>query len=474
MRKRTLTLTAAIAFITSFILAAKSFASVYLMGVAFALMGGIIALTINSPVLQGIFARNGTGSSQAAGSTVVTPNGNVGRAGAVQWVDLRDFDASTKLPKVKQADASLKVPYDKIADAARANPSKYPKLNDAATSIGSDKNLDLSAKIGDVFKAPLSAFDSGLYANPDVDYKVSSVTVINDGNGCWGLPPTNACGQTGMQWRDAHTVRYGSGSCDPVCAMTVKDFTLVEVPKVPRKASGNEFAPRLAKVPPGSLAAPADVYSDFYGEIDDFLKNESGSFSVVDAYDPANIETAQPYTLPSFPTQAQVGAASSLYAGQGDVAAANNAVAIAQQNYNNNPTPENAQTLADAQAAAAAAAARYAELERQLEELLDDGDGAITPSLPGDSVYDSDFDLPELKGIAGLLTQFVSNSPLAGMVRSFSISTGGGESSFSAGQVYGRELSFSFSRWEPYLRMCGGALIIIAHGFAVMIVIRGW
>lgn len=455
MRKRTLTLTAAIAFITSFILAAKSYASVYLMGVAFALMGGIIALTINSPVLQGIFARNGTGSSQAPGSTVVTPNGNIGRAGAVQWVDLRDFDNSTKLPKVKQADVSLKTPVSGVMAAAKNNPSKYPNL--AAATLADPDILDKInsgvAKAGQIFKKP-----DGSYI------KIQSVSPAHTG----GWSSWSCVDHWNITQVDFAGVPLGNGDCYAGVHVTFETVAPTRVP-----ATIDKFAQNLARGS-SALLAPADVYSDFYGEIDDYLKSDSGSFSVVDAVDPANIETAQPYTMPSFPTQAQVGAATSLYAGQGDVAAANNAVSVAQQNYNNNPTPENAQALADAQAAAAAAAARYAELERQLEELLDDGDGTTTPSLPGESAYDSDFDLPELKGIAGLLTQFVSNSPLAGMVRSFSISTGGGESSFSAGQVYGRELSFSFSRWEPYLRMCGGLLIIIAHGFAVMVVIRGW
>lgn len=90
------------------------------------------------------------------------------------------------------------------------------------------------------------------------------------------------------------------------------------------------------------------------------------------------------------------------------------------------------------------------------------------------NVYDSDVIAPTEKGISGLLSDFASASPIVSMVRSFTITTTNSSGKILIGTVYGQELYFDFTKWEPVLSGCGGVLMIIMHGFAVLIVIRGW
>ncbi len=100
----------------------------------------------------------------------------------------------------------------------------------------------------------------------------------------------------------------------------------------------------------------------------------------------------------------------------------------------------------------------------------------VPPALPSDNTYDGlgDSDKPLSKSITDLLGSFTAGSPLVSMVRSFSITTSNASGVVSIGRVYGQDLSFDFTHWESILRACGGVLIIIMHGYCILIVVRGW
>jgi hypothetical protein len=452
--------------------AVKAYSSI-LMGVAFATLGAIISMTIltglSSTVTttqQGVYPRGGLyGTAQTSGQSVVTPGGNVGRAATVQWIDTRDIDTSTLTPKIKQADVAIKAGIQKIMDAAKSNPSKYPKLSSATSSAAT---LTATSAVGDVLKVGNGS-----------NQKIVSIKLNTNTNGyipggvSYGYDAYgNATGYYGLTPAPPSWGAYQYTSYNEVHFTT--NTGGVTPPLVPATAS--DFAKKLANSS-SALSAPANVFSDYYGEIDDYLKSNPGNVSYIGSDDPKQVDTGTPYTLPTPASQAQVSAAISAAQAGNATAAANNAVSVAQANYNANPTPENAQRLADAQAAAAAATARQADFQRKLDnvdpkDVNDSANTALSGLTPNQ--YDGSYDKPDKKGLLDLLQGFASSSPLTSMVRSFSISTSSGQSSISAGKFYGQDLNFSLTRWEPFLRLCGAALIIIAHGFAVLVVVRGW
>ena len=350
---------------------------------------------------------------------------------------------------------ALPISVQKLLDAVKANPSKYPSLS-TATTADSDflTNVNAgSAQVGQIYKKP-----DGSYI------KIKTYSPAHTGG--WSSWSCSDHWNT-TQVDFAGIPRGTTGDCFAGVKITFESASPTFVP-----ATAEKFARNLARSS-AALTAPADVYSDYYGDIDEYLKSNSGSLSVIDCVDPKAVDSSPAATLPSPASQAQVTAAQAAALGSNAASAANDAVAVAQRNYDANPSPENAQRLADAQAAAAAAAARAAELQRALDELNEES-GDLGTYERDDNIYDGEYEQPEKKELGTLLQSFVSSSPLTGMVRSFSLHTSSGQSVFSAGTVYGRELNFSFSRWEPFLRLCGAALVVIAHGFAVMIVIRGW
>jgi hypothetical protein len=136
-------------------------------------------------------------------------------------------------------------------------------------------------------------------------------------------------------------------------------------------------------------------------------------------------------------------------------------VDTAQQNYNNNPTPENKLALDKALADKAA-----------LDQKNASDENLVPPDVPTNE-YDSIITPPDKKNIPGLLQSFVSSSPLVAMVRSFNM-TATGSGVVHVGTFYGQEINFDFSKYETTFAAMGGMLLVIAHGFAIFVVIRGW
>ena len=143
------------------------------------------------------------------------------------------------------------------------------------------------------------------------------------------------------------------------------------------------------------------------------------------------------------------------------VDAAQAAVDSSQDNYDSNPTADALQALNEAKAALEAQKAALAR------------DNVVAPPVPGSGNYDSGIELPEKKSILSLLQSFASGSPIVSMLNSFTMSASG--SGFvHLGDAFGKSIDVDFTRYESVLAGCGGVLLILVHGFAVLVVVRGW
>lgn len=380
----------------SFFLSVKHTAASVLMGTAFAVLGGIIAMTIftgGAATLvnyqQGVYARNGWGSGQAAGDSVVTPSGQLGRAATVQWIDTKNIDPATKAPTVKQRDVSLKADLQKMMDAVKNAADIYPKLAAlAASRMPPNYDVNFREKVGD--KINLGG----------TTYTISNITTSHGYASCFtpGYPPsihieTNPGGKFLLGWKAGGGLNCGSGYTSYQYSELYLGPNTTPTPPVPPTPS--EYASSLTK-PQGSvsgtLLAPEGVFSDYYGEIDDYLKNHPGNVSVVDSVSPSSVDSGISVVLPTPATQTGVNAAASRQAASDAAAAAsssaNNAVNTAQNNFNNSPTPENAQKLADATAYRDSLVAEQSQ--RAADEAEEAAEEELSSDSDGDGIEDDD------------------------------------------------------------------------------------
>ena len=128
---------------------------------------------------------------------------------------------------------------------------------------------------------------------------------------------------------------------------------------------------------------------------------------------------------------------------------------------------------ASAASDAATAAATQALADTAAAEAAKD-DNLTSPAVGGNNAYDTVIDAPVKKNITGLLGGFINSSPIVSMVKSFKMTTSSPLADIPIGMIYGQQLSFNFSRWESVLTGLGGVLILIMHGYCVLIVVRGW
>jgi len=305
-------------------------------------------------IVGGVLWYQGVHSSPTTGASV-TPDGKLGRGATVQWIDTKDI-GSNGLPTAKQRQVTVKADTQKVLDAARSNPSKYPKLSAAAV----DPSVAPSVlSVGTVVSIGSSR------------YKITGATIGPWAHTCASSTPSSP----GVYSGGYYYAPYSSGGVS-ICSSPNSSYVAYVYPAVPTTdpvttypstpASVSSFSQRLANSS-GVLSSPAGVFSDYYGDIDEYIKSNPGNVSVVDCVDPSNVSTASNVALPRGATQSDVNTA---VAAAGARSAAQSAVDTAQSNYNSNPSPENAQRLADA----------LRELARIVDEhtrlgLIGDGDG---------------------------------------------------------------------------------------------------
>lgn len=302
----------------------------------------LIVSAVAHVVVGGVLWKQGVFSQSGKGAATTADGSKIGRGATVQWIDTKDID-TTGLPKAKHKDVTVKVDGQKLMDAAKANPSKYPKLSALASSSSA---LDVSNPSSDFSTLAVGSFVSFGGNNYQLTSKSSYQTCTPDYG---SRHDTNYPYSNSTSFGDRFYQRNSTrGSCSsPNWSYTLHIMGGVPVstsvvPVVP--ATKSQFAQKLAKSN-AALTSPAGVYSDYYGEIDDYITGNSGSCSIVDTPDPLNVGTAPNYNMPTPATQSGVNTA---IAAAGARSAAQNAVNTAQGNYDANPSAENAQRLADA------------------------------------------------------------------------------------------------------------------------------
>lgn len=130
----------------------------------------------------------------------------------------------------------------------------------------------------------------------------------------------------------------------------------------------------------------------------------------------------------------------------------------------------NAQTVAGSAGKDLSAATSKSITEAQEKSAAE----SATAALTGNNTYDSAIEAPEKKDISGMMQGFVNSSPLSAMLRSFQISTSSPLCSVNCGSVFGLDFKIDLCRYESDFNNLGSFLLIVSHGFSVLIVIRGW
>lgn len=419
--------------------------------------------------------------------STVKSNGDVSVPSRVQWVDL-----TLSPPSVVSKDINASLPLSEIKKLAASDKTKYPNINSALSDTPDVPPLTKDSSIGDLVSIGAK--------NPDGSYDAlaigsKTITPMDGMNECISYAPTPG-------WV---TIRDGAGSCDSfftgycgsmgmpcVNGGTRYEFGLIStiVPAVP--TTPNKVAQKLAGKP---VLLSENIVTAYDSEIQKMLQDSNYVPVFTDSttglpYDPPpSTSVMSPEQLTAYNETGKVMSPAELSSYQTAGAAAGSASAATQA----------ATTAASTAAAAAAAnptdsglayqaaqAAAYAAQVKALEDKLKaeqaasaaakaQDDALVAPTLGPDNGYDTDITgLPEKKGIGDLLGTFVASSPLVSMVKSFTVTTSSASGVVPIGNVYGQDLSFDFTRWESTLRACGGVLIIIMHGFAVFVVIRGW
>lgn len=292
---------------------------------------------------------SGTGSHKANAT-------DIKRTGEVTWVDLTDGKT------VKQADTTAKTSTEGMKNKAKNNPSKYPKLSAAAkTKDAIDKAnftaaQDLSTMSGKIIKCDDGTYrtlgtvvpnsqnhGSNMGGSSTVSYypagnRISITNIYSGPNDQWGNPT--------HPWDTIDY--YVTGGAVPT----------EQVPEI--DATNEQFANKLRN------GAPENVYSDYYGEIDDYLKSNPNVVHFVDAQEETT-EAMPEYA--SLAKQEAVAAADAAASASSAATSAQTAASNARARANANPNDMILAGLADkAEADAAAAEANAQEAyKKQIE-----------------------------------------------------------------------------------------------------------
>jgi len=380
-----------------------------------------------------------------SGSTMINPNtGNPYVAGDATWVDLNAAPGSPNHTGPAQA----RMNFGDLKGMAQNN-SNYPNLSaalsDPGFNAGGGSNTFSPGMPGDVWQ---NGVDNGKFHKL---HQLLAQGTQNCGPPVWSpndIYPTNL---------SFNISNDGNGHCNGQL-WSLEGGT---VPKPsPSEASPGDFASAVNGDP-----------GKYQGELDGAMKNNPGGVKL-DAPGTNGASSGGGSSGIQVPTNAQIADYLNRNAGQagqnaGD--AAQSAYSTARAIYGDGSLQAAlaAARLADEQARAAREAARKAEEAKAAEDI-----GKV--GLPADNSYDGSVTQPEKKSIAALLASWAANSPLGAMVRSFSITTGQVQSSVEIGDFYGRHLVFDFNRYSSTFSVCGGVLLVICHGFAVLVVMRGW
>ena len=419
----------------------------------------------------------------------------------VTWVDLESIPDEPPKPVVKQGKVETAIPLvaliEKVGvDATAAVKAKFPALHNAIVNQSGDYSLDTNSAIGSVGKIP------GLAGHYRVTNKWESSApypAMNNSDiyGGWATayfnPPgivtsgklqlyvvAGTYGGTASYYK-IKEIHFTSSAPPPPTnkdPYQVKKALLGQAPEAPRDSDYTERKPMGS----GSI---------FKGEIDDFIMDnpnvihfeESGSSEMHEPPEALTVDQADAAATAHQNHQVKKVYAATLAANAATAqqraataeakATAAEAAAAAANGFDQglNAAAAQARAAADeASAAAGTATAASAAAEAEAAEAED----AIATALPKDNNYDTAIETPEKKDISVLLGNIIGGSPIATMVKTFTISTSDATGKITVGQIYGKDFEFDFARYQETFNKLGGVLLVITHGFAVLVVVRRW
>lgn len=420
----------------------------------------VASAVIHTGTVAGIVWYN---SSLRSGTRSVK-NTNVGVPAEVQWLDL-----TGPTPILNTASVTAKLPKSEIQGTAISNATRYPILRSMAINLS---YFGTEIPNDGTWTTPSPTMPSNVPVGQNVKFQDGYGTVTS-------AVHSHSANYSATQFKKVGTTQffvYGDkdiGRANYWNSITEYSY----VPATPTEVAAN---PEQFDAALQSNTVPQTLDESIIDEIDDMLQAKGGSVSYVNSSNSADVDSAAAFGSPTAPTSAQVAAAATSGAAATVVDKSTKTVTTAQAVFNNASSlygKDSPQALAAAAGLSAAEltaanAAQIAAENLAAEVAKSEAEAAI--NAVGSPAYDGSVVNPDSKGIAALLTSYVSNSPLAAMVRTFTISTADASPIVSCGMVYGQEFKFDFSRWASFLQTCGAVLLVIAHGFAVLVVLRGW
>lgn len=466
-----------IAVLMVLVIAGKSYAVPMIVIPAW-VYGTSVALHVSAAVAGLYYAM------KPGGSRSVSSAGDLSRPSNVTWVDL-----SSPSPSVVTKDISAKMSLSNaqmIADKKNADGSdKYPAAKTAFK--GSNlPNVTANSQVGALVN---TSYGKAVVVSTSVSSSTfasltSSETTVDSGTGAIHFYAYGSPGPEGSNlWYSRTAVNLmPSDAMPPVVAYppervaenlsgsptggAVNASSAIQeeldkmfqdpdyVPTFSDDATGLPFVPPLSS----SVATPNQL-----AVINSQAASTEAAASAVTSASNAAVSAAAAATAADARATSAVAAAAANPSDAGLAAAAAAAVAAADlARANANTTQAALDKLKAEQAAAAVTDAESKET------------AASMPSLGNDNTYDTNITAPEKKSILSLLQSQIGTSPLGAMLSGFSMSTSENDPVVSLGDFYGKALSIDFSKWQTTFSMVGTMLLVIMHGYAIFVVIRGW
>lgn len=104
---------------------------------------------------------------------------------------------------------------------------------------------------------------------------------------------------------------------------------------------------------------------------------------------------------------------------------------------------------------------------------LEDTEDSYDPSpQPAKPIFDTAMDIPEKLSIPDRITDFINNAPFMNVINNFEVNATAGSSSLTF-QVYGKSITWDFSRYEYYYNLMAALLLSLAYIWSAQIVFGG-
>ena len=399
-------------------------------------------------------------SMRDGSSTSVSSSGNLSRPSNAVWIDLQDS------PSVKTENISAQMPFSEVQTIGRKTEnfvdSKYPLVKDALEISGLPPALDFPTMSSPLPVGSIVLLPNGVRKKvASYSHSVGMVKHVNE-----QIPSKYTL--TSIDLYHPHATLYVAPNW---YSDAMDHYTLVNDTSTPstRDALPSEFATNVSDLD-GNAKTAYQTELDKMFQDSDYIPKFTDDTTGLPYAPPAADRVATPeqvaaYNKTGLATQAKSDALTS--------------AGSSTQNAGNNYTASGGNT-ATGVGGDPALYQKYLEEKAKEDKLKADQlndeleDNVTVPGTGGDNEYNTDVETPGKSSISTLITNFISSAPLVAMVKSFTISTSGSSGVVPIGMVYGQDLSIDFTRWEPVLAGCGGVLLVIMHGFAVLIVIRGW